>query len=565
MKILNLKSLEGTRDTSSVSLRPAEMAANISKPNGYYLKFGLQLLLVLLLSMTSMSVVMANTCENRVNNTTNKLLECLTFEGLFQHLEVIQQNYELFKDQEDGATAGSLANDANINYIVETMEAAGYNVTMQPIRVDYWNVIGLPSVERVDKGHERVYNLIQGPGVDMRPVRFSGDGTVEGIVIGVGDACDDEDVVDFAKVNKTKIALIRGTSTPAGCSQRMKVQRVFDAGADGVIIYETTEPVDVGLRTYDLRTAMTQVIPITDIPIPVMAATKPVGEDLESGDGNGKPAKVEIKIVTVNESRDSFNVIADSTHGDPNNVVILNAHTDSVHYAPGIGKSGTAVALLLEFAKLTQHVKPTNKVRFLFNTYHNGGPNGSRFYLESLSQEERDRIALAVDNVILGSNNGIRMTFGGVPSDPDTQVVRRTNRMNDVAQAYFGESREILRFPISVAQIADSGAFINVGIPSNSVLTGFSLTLTQDILNRYGFGLPPRVVGDATFPCFQHAAACDNLSPTNPEPFIYMEMAREQAYFMLTYAMNTELINFIKGKGNFTPENVARDLPQFDD
>ena len=52
-----------------------------------------------------------------------------------------------------------------------------------------------------------------------------------------------------------------------------------------------------------------------------------------------------------------------------------------------------------------------------------------------------------------------------------------------------------------------------------------------------------------------------------PAPFnmpldldLYLDMSRAWAFAILTYSMNTESINDIRGKGNFSPENVQRAL-----
>jgi len=99
------KSLQGTKDTLTARMRPAEASVHVSKPTqtnlkevmmktlnvnrpsgqtdsvthytehiGYYLKFSLQILLVLLLSMTLMSVAMANDDDDG-NGLTATLLQ----------------------------------------------------------------------------------------------------------------------------------------------------------------------------------------------------------------------------------------------------------------------------------------------------------------------------------------------------------------------------------------------------------------------------------------------------------------------------------------------------------
>jgi hypothetical protein len=58
------------------------------------------------------------------------------------------------------------------------------------------------------------------------------------------------------------------------------------------------------------------------------------------------------------------NVIAKSMDGDPNNVVMVGAHLDSVARGPEIQNNGPGSAAILEVAEQMPKLKPRNKVRF---------------------------------------------------------------------------------------------------------------------------------------------------------------------------------------------------------
>lgn len=51
------------------------------------------------------------------------------------------------------------------------------------------------------------------------------------------------------------------------------------------------------------------------------------------------------------EERVTHNVIAQTKDGDPNNVVMIGAHTDSVPEGPGINDDGSGTLALLEIMK----------------------------------------------------------------------------------------------------------------------------------------------------------------------------------------------------------------------
>ena len=60
------------------------------------------------------------------------------------------------------------------------------------------------------------------------------------------------------------------------------------------------------------------------------------------------------------------NVIAETRHGDPDNVIVVGAHLDSVGVGPGINDNGSGSAAILEIAEQMRKVKPRNKVRFMW-------------------------------------------------------------------------------------------------------------------------------------------------------------------------------------------------------
>ena len=75
------------------------------------------------------------------------------------------------------------------------------------------------------------------------------------------------------------------------------------------------------------------------------------------------------------------NVIAETTSGDPNNVIVVGAHLDSVGVGPGINDNGSGSATILEIAEQMTKVKPRNKVRFIWFGAEESGLLGSEAYV----------------------------------------------------------------------------------------------------------------------------------------------------------------------------------------
>ena len=79
----------------------------------------------------------ANVCETRSNATYKQALACMTLEGVREHQAALQaiadaNEDEFYPGSRRAGTAG-YANSAD--YVAGLLEAAGYNVTLDPVRV----------------------------------------------------------------------------------------------------------------------------------------------------------------------------------------------------------------------------------------------------------------------------------------------------------------------------------------------------------------------------------------------------------------------------------------------
>ena len=122
----------------------------------------------------------------------------------------------------------------------------------------------------------------------------------------------------------------------------------------------------------------------------------------------------------VNVFRDfatSSNVFAESPGGDPNHVVMVGAHLDSVNAGPGIQDNGSGSAAILEVAQQMANVNLRNKVRFAWWGAEESGLVGSTYYVNNLSTEERDKIALYLNFDMIGSPNYVFFVYDGDDSD----------------------------------------------------------------------------------------------------------------------------------------------------
>jgi aminopeptidase Y len=107
----------------------------------------------------------------------------------------------------------------------------------------------------------------------------------------------------------------------------------------------------------------------------------------------------EVNEITTN------NIVAQTVEGDPNNVVALGGHSDSVAPGPGINDDGSGSLSLLEVATQLTKFKVKNAVRFAWWSGEEEGLLGSDYYVEQLTPEENAKIRLFMDYDMMASPN----------------------------------------------------------------------------------------------------------------------------------------------------------------
>jgi len=456
----------------------------------------------------------AEACDTRVNSTFDKLLECVTLDGVREH----QAAFQAIADANNGIrTSGTPGYDASVDYVVERMEAAGYNVTVQDFQFQTFISLS-PSIL------EQVAPPPAGPIVNnIMSYSGSGDVTAPVSTVNLITGCNP---TDFAGFPAGDIALI----SRGACTFAQKATNAYNAGASGVVIYNNTP----GTLNGTLGNGFTLDIPVTSV-------TQSVGQQLAATPG----LVMRLKTDTFRGIATTSNVIAESKSGDPNNVVMAGAHLDSVNAGPGIQDNGSGSAAILEVAEQMAKVKPKNMVRFAWWGAEESGLVGSTYYVNSLSPEEQAKITLYLNFDMIGSPNHVFFIYDGDDSDAvgagpgpsgSAQIEKTFEKyFNMVGQPFKGTD---------FSGRSDYGPFIAVGIPSGGLFTGAEGIKTAEEAAMWG-----GTAGDQYDPCYH--LACDTYDNVNL--FALDVNSDAVAYATLQYAMNTQEINAVKGKGNFQP------------
>ena len=173
------------------------------------------------------------------------------------------------------------------------------------------------------------------------------------------------------------------------------------------------------------------------------------------------------------------NVIAETRGGDPNKVIVVGAHLDSVGTGPGINDNGSGSAALLEFAHSLRGANTKNKIRFVWFSAEESGLLGSEDYVASLPQSERSKIAAMLNFDMIGSKNFVNLVYDGDLSDsppippeifaPEARPFSAT--IEQIFLDYF-RSQRIPNLPTDFDGRSDYGPFIAAGIPAGGLFTG---------------------------------------------------------------------------------------------
>jgi Zn-dependent M28 family amino/carboxypeptidase len=297
---------------------------------------------VIVLSIVAVALSFASTaqagpaaCDTRVNNTFNKLLECVTLEGVREH----QAAFQAIADANGGTRAsGTPGYEESVDYVVERMTAAGYNVTLHSFPFVFVPPPTLQQLTPVNATYETGTFTGTGYGevtAAVTPIDInlatpaastSGcQGEFTEAAVGAPIVPDPGGPDDFAGFTPGNIALIQR----GGCSFGLKAINAEAAGASAVVIFnQGSDPTRFGLIVGTLGGT-------SIVDIPVVGASYADGVALSQA---GSTAFVKVdppQNITVN------NVLAESQSGDPNNVIMAGAHLDSVQRGPGINDNGS--------------------------------------------------------------------------------------------------------------------------------------------------------------------------------------------------------------------------------
>ncbi|KAI9346037.1 hypothetical protein DFJ73DRAFT_838634 [Zopfochytrium polystomum] len=335
-------------------------------------------------------------------------------------------------------------------------------------------------------------------------------------------------------------------SCPRACDRAAAAIR---AGAKGVVFYPRLTPYG-----YPWALPPSRRIRCTDQAdfelfqsVPVVALSQEAGYDVLLRVVSPEGLRVDLAVNSTYSTVDTWNVIAETTTGDPEKVLIMGSHLDSVEAGPGINDDGSGAMATLElafaFSRSGLANKTVQKVRFAWWGAEETGLEGSRFYVENLFKNnpaELARIKLTIDTDMIGSPNYVRGIWNGrnVANDalrgPATVI-------QEVIEQWF-EKKGLPTVPFDFNGRSDFAPFMNRGIPAGGVITGEDEIKTHEQAEIFG-----GIAGMVLDPCYHQA--CDTVeSLRGPGRQVLEENLAALAHTMERFAMEDDVEGLLAGR-----------------
>jgi hypothetical protein len=472
-------------------------------------------------------------CDAQVNDTPGKLLPCIQTGDLWNHMQAFQAIADANPglDGHPSRNSGEPGYWASVQYVKDKMEAAGYDVTIQPYKFTYTSFVGTPSWSEVSPT-ARAFNLV----TDWNPGTSNGSADADiqpagGIVLPPTETSSSTSgctAADFSGFTSGRIALIQR----GGCNFGVKVLNAQAAGATGVVIFNEGNPGRTAVISGSLVDANNNPFVPT---IPVAFTSFGIGKSLYDEYQAGTPPHMTLSIhVVVDPARDDWNVIAESKGGDKNHVVVVDAHLDAI-FGAGMLDNASGSATILDIAEQMKNVNPLNKLRFIWFGGEELGLLGSRFYVNNLSKTELSHIGYDLDADVTATPNyligvldpaGPNLFGRTVTATFPNRVYKASTVARDQAVEYLDSIDMNHEFLSPVG--TDAFSFNAVGIPASGVLTGQDCCKSQEEVDLFGGQVGNYEGNLGTFDggCVDNPFRwCDNLSNNDPQVLTFMSRA----------------------------------------
>jgi Zn-dependent M28 family amino/carboxypeptidase len=500
------------------------------------------------------------------NDTSAELRKAVAVNGIKQH-EILLHLAGLASG--GNRLSGTPGYDASALYVANRARRAGLNVST--FEFDYflrelgdWKrpILDVRRGERFIPGIAGSIpggdfgSMVDSPSGDITAPVWAADLTIPSPAANTSTSgCEAQ---DFAGMPQGAIAILqRGF-----CGELTKMLNAQAAGAGAIIYINEGDSPDRTQPRWFLMTGSGVNVPITAAQIATVERL--IGDVRHGLVGKTVRFRIEFRVGTF----PTRNVIAETKGGDPDKVIVVGAHLDSVGTGTGINDNGSGSSTILEIAEQLRGVFPRNKIRFMWFGAEESGLLGSEAYVASLDDAERRKIAAMLNFDMIGSPNFVRFVYDGDLSDspPISEEIFAPEarpfsaEIENVFLDYFGDKR-LANEPTDFDGRSDYGPFIAAGVPAGGLFTGAEGIKTDEQAEVFG-----GTAGEQYDPCYH--LGCDDLGNLSNKGLDQMSDAAAHATITLAQMRDIPdrpapsaqaLRRALRANGDDRPEPVALD------
>jgi Zn-dependent M28 family amino/carboxypeptidase len=439
------------------------------------------------------------------------LAELVTVDRLMTHIDALQSFADAHADNRNTFGAGF---NMSVEYAARIFEEAGYTVTLQTFEISGFSE-GDPPVLSQTSPNPQTY-----AGRDLRTLTYSGRGDVTApleavdIELPPGGSSNSStsgcQASDFDGFTPGSVALIQRGS----CTFAEKASYAEAAGAVAVLIFNEGQSGRTEVEGWTLD-------PDDLLAIPVLGTSFDVGNDLGSALGAG-PVEVRVVIDAGVEVATVTNVLAELDIGDPDQLVVVGAHLDSVTAGPGINDNGSGTAFVLTAAEAAAAagLETGRRIRWALWGAEEIGLVGSDHYVSELSDAGLRQHVANLNFDMIGSPNGGRFIYDGDGSATGYAGPAGSDAIEALFEEWFDQAG-LAHAPTAFDGRSDYGPFIWAGIPAGGLFTGAEASMSSAEADLFGGR-----AGEDFDACYHQS--CDTV--TNVDPTIFFEMSQAAAY-----------------------------------
>lgn len=471
--------------------------------------------------------------------TSEELVAAIQQGSLWNHLSHFQTIADNHPDRDGHGNrdTGTSGYRASVDYVANLMRRAGYTVTIQTYNYRIPRLVGVPTLSLAGRNYpvEKDWVLARLSGganltAHVRPVP------------GAGTGCSAE---EFANFRRGDIALLQR----GDCAYDGQVENAEQAGASAVIFYDPAFQHEArskedraieGSRMQQPRLHRQAKIPVVAVNSAALAT------DLLGRIAAGESPSADLEIHMQIRAGADYNLIADSPYGDPNHVVVVDAHLDSI-YGPGMLDNASGSTTILEIALQMSGTPTLNQLRYIWFGGEELGLLGSAYYTTHLTPEERAVLVFDIDADVTATPNydyeiadpkyGYNANHFPPNVIPDSQI----------GNQFYADYFNSVGVPSKSCPFGNTGtdsySFALIGIPDTGILTrqdcckGYAeVALWGGYLGNYEGNIPSFDGGCVDRPNLW----CDDLDNNDPAVLALASKATAYVTFQLAnYAFVT--------------------------